>query len=315
MFKRQTFRYLLITTATLVLIQGCTQLAPVQKQSLATSTVTHNSNTVPTPPTAISKTARNSQPDSNASITEPKTNDVKSTQSTPSQSAEDQKLKDISVPVLYYHSISSIEPKNELRMPPSEFEKQMAYLSQHGYHTVSLTQLDNFFHGKGTLPAKPIAITFDDGYKDNYTNALPILKKYGFTATVFVIVNEVGKNDKMSWEELNELIHAGWEIGSHTMNHLDLTKLNSSKLIQEVKQSKELLENHLGNTIKFFVYPSGRYNANVVKTIKDAGYIMAFTTVKGWDNRKTDPFLEHRVYCYKTMGMKEFENRIKNSKY
>lgn len=222
--------------------------------------------------------------------------------------------KDLSIPILYYHSIKSV-PKNELCMPPDKFEKQIAYLSQHGYHSVTLTQLYDFFYGNGQLPEKPIVITFDDGYKDNYTTAFPILKKYSFTATVFVITSNVGHSNNLSWSQLKDLTHNGWLVESHTVSHYDLTKLDSTKLAHELKDSKTSIEKQLGTTVDFFAYPSGQFNEKVEKAVKNAGYLMASTTQRGWANRAMNPLLIHRVYCFASMGIAEFGRRVQNPKY
>lgn len=297
MFRRVTFTLLCIFTVIVLFTAGCSKIAPTK--TMQTSSASNNQTQIATPPPL-----NQSQSQSNTNQSSPSTGITPHSEAKPTDSA---------IPVLYYHSISSV-PKNELCMSPSEFEKQMDYLSRQGYHTPSLTQLNDFFNGKGTLPEKSIAITFDDGYKDNYTNALPIMKKYGFTGTVFVIVGNVGSKGKLSWEDLKGLIKDGWQIGNHSMTHVDLTKLNSSQLIQEVKKSKQVLEKHLG-PIKSFSYPSGRYNTKVEKALKDAGYLMGFTTNKGWASQKTNPLLEQRVYCYSSMDIKEFERRVQNPQY
>jgi len=222
--------------------------------------------------------------------------------------------RDLSIPILYYHSIKSVQ-KSELCMPPDKFEKQIAYLSQHGYHSVTLTQLYDFFYGNGQLPEKPIVITFDDDYKDNYTTAFPILKKYSFSATVFVITSNVEHSENLSWSQLKDLTRNGWLVESHTVSHYDLTKLDSRKLAQELNDSKTSLEKHLGTKVDFFAYPSGQFNENVEKAVKNAGYLMAFTTQRGWANRAMNPLLIHRVYCFASMGITEFGQRVQNPKY
>lgn len=222
--------------------------------------------------------------------------------------------KDLSIPILYYHSIKSV-PNNELCMPTEKFEKQIAYLYQHGYHSVTLTQLYDSFYGNSQLPEKPIVITFDDGYKDNYTNAFPILKKYGFTAAVFVITSNVGHSNNLSWSQLKELTHNGWLVESHTVSHYDLTKLDSTKLALELNDSKTSLEKQLGTTVGFFAYPSGQFNEKVEKAVKNAGYLMGFTTQRGWANRAMNPLLIHRVYCFASMGIEGFAQRVQNPKY
>ena len=222
--------------------------------------------------------------------------------------------KDLSIPILYYHSIKSVA-NNELCTPPDKFEKQIAYLSQHGYHSVTLTQLYNFFYGNGQLPDKPIVITFDDGYKDNYTTAFPILNKYNFNATVFVITSNVGHSNNLSWSQLKDLTHNDWLVESHTVSHYDLTKLDSTTLAQELKDSKTSLEKQLGATVDYFAYPDGQFNEKVEKAVKNAGYLMAFTTQRGWADRVMDPLLIHRVYCFASMDIAGFGQRVQNPKY
>lgn len=217
-------------------------------------------------------------------------------------------------PVIYYHSIKTI-PNNELGMPPEEFEKQISYLAEHGYHSISSQQLYNYYYNKGSLPSRPIMITFDDGYMDNYTTAFPILKKYGFTATVFLIVKKVGDPNCLTWKEVKELDQEGWDIQSHTLTHPDLTKISSHLLEQELVDSKAILEKELGKPIQFFAYPSGKHNDAVVQGVKNAGYLMAFSTLKGWTDEKMNPFLVHRVYCYASMGLTEFSRRVTNPQF
>lgn len=232
-----------------------------------------------------------------ASITSPQTN------------AETKAL-----PVIYYHSIQAL-PNNELGMPPEQFETQMTYLAKEGYHSISATQLYDYYYNKGTLPTRPILITFDDGYMDNYSVALPIMKKYGFTATLFLIVNKVGDMNCLTWKEVKELAQNGWDIQSHTLTHLDLTTLSPKTLQHELVDSKAALEKQLDKPVHFFAYPSGKYNDAVVKGVKDAGYLMAFSTKRGWTNDKMDRMLVHRVYCFASMGIKEFSRRVTHANY
>jgi len=222
--------------------------------------------------------------------------------------------KDQPIPILYYHSIKSV-PGNEVCMSPGKFEKQIAFLSQHGYHGISLTQLYEFFYSNGQLPEKPIVITFDDGYQDNYTTAFPILNKYGFTANVFVITSNVGHSNNLSWSQLRNLTNNGWLVESHTVSHEDLTKLDSLKLAQELSDSKTCLEEQLRTPVNYFVYPNGQFDEKVTMAVKDAGYLMAFTTQRGWANQAMNPLLLHRVYCYASMGMADFEQRVQNPNY
>ncbi|HWQ88816.1 MAG TPA: polysaccharide deacetylase family protein [Desulfitobacteriaceae bacterium] len=219
------------------------------------------------------------------------------------------------IPILYYHSILR-ESGNELRIPPEQFEAQMSYLSRNGYQVVSLAQLFQFYFAQGTLPEKPVAITFDDGYEDNYTNAYPILKKFGYTATVFAVTSYIDSEGYMSWGQLQELTENGWQIEGHTINHPHLLKdkLSAAQLDLELKGARDILEKRLGRPVRFFAYPFGDYNADIIQKVEKAGYLMAFTTQKGWAD-SADPLLVSRVYCYANMGIEEFARRLQNPKY
>lgn len=247
---------------------------------------------------------------------------VPSIESAPAPTAEPMAIPTVSpadaaaalaIPIVYYHSVKTV-PKNQLCMPPEQLEEQMKYLYDHHFESISLRELYDFLYENGTLPPKPIVITFDDGYKDNYTNALPILRKYGFTAAVFVTAGQNGP-DFLTRDEMRELLEAGWEIESHTMTHPDLSKLNPSKLQWELQHSKKLLEQDLGREVKFLAYPYGKFNEAVVKEVKEAGYLMAFTTKAGWATKKHNPWLVNRVYLYANMGIEEFARRVEDPVY
>jgi len=218
------------------------------------------------------------------------------------------------VPILYYHSVRQ-ENGNELRMPPKQFEAQMAYLQDEGYQSVSLEQLYKTSYEGGTLPARPIVITFDDGYEDNYTTAFPILTKYGFTATIFMVTSYINGKGFLSWLQLKDLVANGWEIEGHTATHPYLIKADSSTVFSELNLSKELLEKELGHPVNFFAYPYGELNASVVQALKDTGYFMAVTTERGWADVRGDIWRVHRIYCYASMGMNEFSRRLQNPDY
>ncbi|HBV88969.1 MAG TPA: xylanase [Desulfosporosinus sp.] len=222
--------------------------------------------------------------------------------------------KPIEVPVLYYHSVL-LEEGNKVRMPPDQFEAQMIYLRDKGYESVSLGQLYQALYKGGDLPAKPVVITFDDGYEDNYTIAFPILKKYGFTASVFVVSSYINGEGFMSEPQLKELIANGWEIEGHTVSHPYLTQMDKHTVINELKHSKEQLEKVLGQPVNFFAYPYGDYNVDVAQAVKDTGYLMAFTTERGWVNPNLDEWHLQRVYCFTDMGLNEFSRRLQDPNY
>ncbi|TGE34159.1 polysaccharide deacetylase family protein [Desulfosporosinus sp. Sb-LF] len=218
------------------------------------------------------------------------------------------------VPVLYYHSVMQ-ETGNEVRMPPDQFDAQMAYLLAQGYQCITLDQLYQTSAQEDILPAKPFVITFDDGYLDNYTIAYPILKKYGFTATIFMVSSYINGEGFMSWSQLRELDSNGWKIEGHTVNHPYLSKLDAVTMLNELKSSKDFLEKGLGHTVNFFAYPYGDVNDRVALAVKNSGYVMAFTTERGWADPRANAWHLQRVYCFASMGLNEFSRRIQNSNY
>lgn len=135
--------------------------------------------------------------------------------------------------------------------------------------------------GLTALPPRAVALTFDDGYRDNYTNVFPVLRRYGFTATFFVITGKVGHPGYMSWAELREMSAAGMLIESHTVTHPVLTRLPAPALERELVQSRQALWLNLGIDSRVLCYPYGAYDPGVMGAARAAGYIMAFTTKPG----------------------------------
>ena len=216
------------------------------------------------------------------------------------------------IPVLYYHAVDEV-PGNELYVRPAELDRQLAYLVEQGYHSISLAQLYQFLSNGQPLPAKPVALTFDDGYQDNYLKAAPILRKYGFTATVFMISGDIDAvPEYLTKNELVELTKDGWQIESHTVNHLYLTSLSKELINKELTKSKADLETATGSDVLFFTYPYGDYDNKVIQAVRDAGYLMAFTTAKGLVYPQTDLMRIPRVYIYAGMDPAEFARRVEH---
>lgn len=183
------------------------------------------------------------------------------------------------VPILMYHYINNEEPhRSRLGVSPEAFEKQMSFLRRHNYNIITLEELVSLIAGNNKIPWKTVAVTFDDGYLDNYTNAYPILKKYNIPATIFVVINRIGKrlgrDDYMSWEQIKELAESGLvTIGSHSMNHPNLNEIDSEDELQyEFLESKKILEEKLKNRVDFFSYPFGGVSADARASCARAGY-------------------------------------------
>jgi peptidoglycan/xylan/chitin deacetylase (PgdA/CDA1 family) len=197
------------------------------------------------------------------------------------------------VPVLMYHEIT--QGPNALYVPPEELEGHLKWLQDHGYHGITLKQLYGHYTRGDKIPDHPIVLTFDDGYVSFYTNAMPLLKKYGFPGTLFVITGSVGKPGVVTWDQVRAALRQGMEIGAHTVNHPDLAISGHDSVVYEVTESKRVLEEEIGQTVSFFCYPAGRYNDSVVKAVKDAGYIGAVTTKFGLAEPDQNPLLWSRV--------------------
>ena len=157
----------------------------------------------------------------------------------PASAAENE--DNISITVLNYHKIDDMNIA--LSVLPSDFDRQMAYLKEHGYNTINSQQLYEYLANGTPLPSNPIMITFDDGYEDNYRNAYPILQKYGFTGTIFVITDFVSAQPNyLTWEQIKEMKAHGMDFQSHTATHQSMTGLSEEQLRQELTKSKQTLE-------------------------------------------------------------------------
>lgn len=211
--------------------------------------------------------------------------------------------------VLNYHQINN--NNTSLAVPVNDFDTQMAYLVDNGYIAITPDALLSALEGELELPPKPMLITFDDGYIDNYENAFPILQKYGLRATIFVIPAFVGKNGYMDWEHLIEMEENGITMQSHTLNHIALEELPDDGLRVELLNSKQMLEEKLGHPVDFLAYPTGTYNLHIAEIAKEVGYKGAFTIKYGNVDLGSNFFALNRVPIFHTATtMKDFYERI-----
>lgn len=214
------------------------------------------------------------------------------------------------VPILTYHKVSPNPAKGGLglRVRPKDFDWEMHYLKDSGYHTVDLGAVVDHYKNGRKLPEKPIVITFDDGYRNNYRYAYPILKKYGFTATIFVATKTIGginefdylaniqpKNQMLSWNEIKEMNDSGITIGAHTIDHVRLSKISQSEAKNQILGSKEILEKELKKEVRYFCYPYGDCNQTVAQIVKECGFSAATTTEPGIVESDMNPYLLKRI--------------------
>jgi Predicted xylanase/chitin deacetylase len=219
------------------------------------------------------------------------------------------------VPVLMYHSVA-FEKDNPVRIPPEKLDEEMKYLKDNGYYTITLDDLYAYFTSNTPVPQKSVVLTFDDGYEDNYTAMFPIMKKYGFRATIFAITDYLDKSkDYLTSNQLKEMQVYGMDIESHTVDHKYLNKLTKEQQLKELTDSKAFLENLLNKKINYIAYPYGAYNKDTVECAKTAGYTMAFTTDGRWSMKKNGILTLDRVYISGQFDMSVFKERITNPNY
>jgi peptidoglycan/xylan/chitin deacetylase (PgdA/CDA1 family) len=188
------------------------------------------------------------------------------------------------IPILLYHQIAATTAEEEyhrLAVPPETFDAQLKYYHDRGYTSTNLDELCGSDGGSQKYEEKKIVITFDDGYLDTYTVAFPILEKYGYTATIFLISDFIGKSHAwnsceqfpyMHWSHAREMMSRGFLFGSHTCTHPDLTLLEEKEITQELLVSRKKIEDNLGIPVKHFSYPFGNYNYMIKECVKNAGY-------------------------------------------
>ncbi|HEY2593558.1 MAG TPA: polysaccharide deacetylase family protein [Chloroflexota bacterium] len=193
----------------------------------------------------------------------------------------------LTVPILYYHYIRNIQPSAQnllswqLSIPPALFAQQMALLHVEGAHPITLAALEEALQGKGTLPAHPIVLTFDDGYADFATVVQPEMARYGFVATDFMVSGFVGSPRYMTAAQVRQMDADGMVIGAHTVHHVDLAAVPAQVAGEEIVNSKSALEKLLGHQVLDFAYPYGGFNAAVEQLVAQAGFRDAVTTMGG----------------------------------
>jgi peptidoglycan/xylan/chitin deacetylase (PgdA/CDA1 family) len=186
------------------------------------------------------------------------------------------------IPILMYHHIDGGHHRNSLYVSPENFEKQMRFLRKNNYRVISINELLFLLRQDKPRPHHIVAITFDDGYKDNYSNAFKILRKYKFPAAIFISPGLVGKAGYLNWPQIKEMSENGIIIGSHTLTHAYLPGLSRDKIIRELKLSKDIIVEKLNPPINALCYPIGEFSKEIQDIARSVvGYELAFTTNRG----------------------------------
>jgi peptidoglycan/xylan/chitin deacetylase (PgdA/CDA1 family) len=230
----------------------------------------------------------------------------------------------ITVPILMYHSISNEATKRfrPFVVPPALFARHMYYLYKYLYTPISVTQLAKLlFAGRAgsiVLPERPVVITFDDGFADFFSEALPILARYEFTATLYIATAFINRTSRwlrregeterpmLTWNQIAIVSAQGIEIGAHSHHHFQLDTLPQALAREEIVQSKRILEDHLGRAIESFAYPFGYSSPIVRQLVRQAGFTSACAVKHRLSSELSDPFALARLMIDADTGLKAF---------
>lgn len=222
-----------------------------------------------------------------------------SSTSTPSSTPTNKEtITTYQVPILMYHYVRDFNDPSDkvgtnLSVSPKALANQLEWLKSNGYQTVNPDYLINPYK----MDSKPIILTFDDGYRDAYTDAYPILKKYDSVATFYIITDYINKGNSnyVSWDMVQEMKKGNMNFGSHTLTHPDLEKCTTDRVNRELRDSKKLIEDKIGSAVTDFCYPSGKYNQEIITQVESAGYKTATTVKNGVADQDSELFELPRI--------------------
>jgi len=225
----------------------------------------------------------------------------------------------LQTPILMYHEVTDYPEKlkstkmidPEYSLPTQKFEEQMAYLYEKGYNVL---WIDDMVRPQ-TMDSKKCAITFDDGYIGNFNYVYPILKKYGYPATVFISTKYVSMLKQwMNWDQLRELASRGFSIQSHTVSHPALEELEDRDIFYELSESKKIIEREIGKDVKYLSLPYGSYKRNITKIAREVGYAGLLTSFPFSPNWASNPILIGRIAIKASYDIHRFQNLLENQR-
>lgn len=190
------------------------------------------------------------------------------------------------VPILEYHKVNDRD-QDQWTITTRDFAAHLEYLTEQGYTTISTEQFARYQIGAFQLPEKPIIITFDDGYVDMLDNMMPIMEAYGMRSTIYMVTNYADTKKYLDWEELKRLKRRGFELGSHTANHIPVTELTDKAASDEAKLSRIIMWWFANKRVTAFSYPEGQYDERIVEYLKENNYLTAVTGKPGYNTKTT----------------------------
>jgi peptidoglycan/xylan/chitin deacetylase (PgdA/CDA1 family) len=189
------------------------------------------------------------------------------------------------VAILEYHVLGSPPPGApypELYVSRPDFHREMDWLDEHGFQAVTLEAVEDAWYRRGTLPARPVVVSFDDGYRPQFTYALPELRRHGWPG----VLNLKAEDSDLYPSNVEAMIDAGWELAAHTIDHSDLTTLDAAALKRETAGARAILRREYGVPVDDFCYPAGQFDPTVVAAVEAAGYVTATTEIPGYAERQ-----------------------------
>jgi len=226
----------------------------------------------------------------------------------------------VSVPILEYHEANFV-PGDIATLKPGQLQQEIEWLHAHGFHTINFGQLYAAMYHGYTLPSQPILLTFDDGYESVYFKVFPLLKKYHYQATLFIIAgfthdqpNRHKQFPALTVSELQEMQESGLvDIEDHTMYHRNLASLGTVDAKYEIVGSMRILQNIVHHPMVIFCYPDGGYTSETISLVKNAGYLLAVSQTGGYANLNNGPYTLDRISVLDFTTLNDFSGRLKSS--
>jgi peptidoglycan/xylan/chitin deacetylase (PgdA/CDA1 family) len=215
------------------------------------------------------------------------------------------------VPVLKYDAIetpTAAEAFPEVFVEPQDFEAQMEWLERRGFEAVTLEQVEKAWYEEGRLPARPIVITFDDGYPSQYSSGFSVLEDLDWPG----VLNLVARGSQLPDADVERMLDAGWELASKTTTNVDLTAVDSTTLEREVEGSRRILRRRFGEPVKNFCYPFGLYTTTVISAVHRAGYVGAQTQIAGVADAAS-PYIVDRIEILLSDGLTGFISKLESA--